>query len=107
MRPRKLIRPLAYLELDDQVQYFAQFSESTTRRLIEACEQAIDKLAEMPELGSPCQFSNPRLQGLRVWPVRGFKKHLIFYRPVQGGIEVLHIVHGARDLAALFESESE
>jgi plasmid stabilization system protein ParE len=57
---------LAYRELDDQAQYLAQFSEPAARRLIEACEQTIDQLAEMPEIGSLCQFANPRLQGLRV-----------------------------------------
>ncbi|MBM3832603.1 MAG: type II toxin-antitoxin system RelE/ParE family toxin [Verrucomicrobia bacterium] len=36
---------------------------------------------------------------LRSFPVAN---HLIFYRPMDGGIEVARILHGARDLPVLF-----
>lgn len=32
-----------------------------------------------------------------------FPNHLIFYRPVEDGIEVLRVVHGAQDIEAIFE----
>jgi toxin ParE1/3/4 len=28
--------------------------------------------------------------------------YLIFYRPVEGGIEIVPVLHGRRDIAALF-----
>jgi len=34
--------------------------------------------------------------------MREFDRHLIFYLPLKDGIEVLRIVHGARDIEALF-----
>ncbi len=37
------------------------------------------KLALMPEMGRPYLLTNPRLEGLRKWSVKGFEKHLIFY----------------------------
>jgi len=43
------------------------------------------------------------MSGSRVFPVRGFGKHLVFYRPVEDGIEILRVIHGARDIEALFE----
>jgi len=36
-------------------------------------------------------------------PVSGFENYLIFYRPLQDGIDVLRIVRGARDIGRLFE----
>jgi toxin ParE1/3/4 len=42
---------------------------------------------------------------VRNFPVRGFRNHLIFYLPVQGGIEVWRVLHGARDLPAILEQE--
>lgn len=33
-----------------------------------------------------------------MWRVRGF-----FYRPRKDGIEVLRLIHGAHDIASLFE----
>jgi toxin ParE1/3/4 len=101
-----IIRPRAYWELDDLAEYLAQSSETAARRLVEAAEETFPKIAQMPEIGSLCHFADPRLQGLRCWPVSGFKNYLIFYRPIEGGIEVLHILHGARDLAAFFEGEA-
>ena len=42
-----------------------------------------------------------RLAGVRVWRVSGFEKHLIFYRPNPEGVEILDVIHGARDIEAL------
>jgi toxin ParE1/3/4 len=52
-------------------------------------------------------LSAPRLADLRRWPVSGFPNHLIFYQPTEGGIEVVRVLHGARDLATMLENEGE
>jgi plasmid stabilization system protein ParE len=36
--------------------------------------------------------------------VAGFSNHLIFYRPVPNGVEVVRILHAARDWLAIIES---
>ncbi|MGH9438287.1 MAG: type II toxin-antitoxin system RelE/ParE family toxin, partial [Terriglobia bacterium] len=38
------------------------------------------------------------------FPVKDFPKYLIFYRPIRDGIEVVRVIHGARDIPALFET---
>jgi toxin ParE1/3/4 len=38
-----------------------------------------------------------------MFPMRGFSKHLIFYRPLSNGAEIVRVIHGARDLEGLFE----
>lgn len=35
--------------------------------------------------------------------MKGFPKHLIFYRNVAQGIEIIRLVHGASDIENLFE----
>lgn len=35
--------------------------------------------------------------------MKGFTSHLIFYRPINYGIEVVRVIHGARDIERLFE----
>jgi plasmid stabilization system protein ParE len=37
-------------------------------------------------------------------PIRGFEKHVIFYRPIANGIEVVRVLHASRDLEAMFET---
>jgi toxin ParE1/3/4 len=80
--------------------------EATARRFLQAAEDTFAALAAMPGMGRPEDFANPRLTGMRRWRVRGFDHYLIFYRPLSpGGIEVLRVVYGTRDLPGLFPSE--
>jgi toxin ParE1/3/4 len=37
---------------------------------------------------------------LRVWPVPGFDRHLVFYVERADYIDVLRVLHGARDIPA-------
>jgi len=37
---------------------------------------------------------------------KNFDQHVVFYRPVQRGIEIIRVVHGSRDLEALVEPQS-
>jgi toxin ParE1/3/4 len=98
------LRPLAERDLDDQADYLeAQAGMETARRFYLAAREIFAKLLEMPEMGTPRIFDNPELSGLRSWPVRGFEKHLIFYRTSEGGIEVLRVLHGARDLESILQ----
>jgi len=59
------------------------------------------------ELGPLRTFGRIDLSGLRSLPVQGFEKHLVFYRPPKEGIEVVRVLHGARDLDLLFDAETE
>ena len=58
---------------------------------------AIDKLCQMPEIGSPRFLKNPELAGLRMWPVSGFDKVLIYYIPREDLLDIIRILHSARD----------
>jgi toxin ParE1/3/4 len=57
-------------------------------------------------MGEPRESANPRLASLRVWPIVGFPNHLIFYRPIDGGIEVIRVLHGARDVDRVLKLKS-
>ena len=59
--------------------------------------------AEFPEIGSPRTASDPSLAGLRLWPVPGFEKFRICYIPRVDHIDVLRVLHGARDSERFFE----
>jgi len=70
-------------------------------RFIEAVFAAFDDLATMPGKGSLKQYRSTRLEGVRSWWVPGFRNHVILYRPVIDGIEVLAVTHGSRRIRAL------
>jgi toxin ParE1/3/4 len=41
-----------------------------------------------------------------MFPVRDFPSYLVFYRSTESGIEVLRVIHAARDIAAIFDEHS-
>ena len=55
-------------------------------------------LAENPEMG---RTRNDLETNLRSFPVGNY---VIFYEVIVGGIEVLRVLHGARDIPDIFES---
>ena len=59
----------------------------------------------MPGMGRLYPLTNPRLEGLRKWSVKGFEKHLIFYLSFDDYIEIVRILHAARDIEAILEQE--
>jgi toxin ParE1/3/4 len=91
--------------MDEHAEFIARNNLEAARRLYDAAAQAFDQLAAMPEMGSPRAFRNPSLSGLRLWRIPGFERHLIFYRPIQDGIEIIRVLHAARDIDAILEQE--
>lgn len=84
--------------------YIGHTNRTAARRFLRAAEKAMGQLAEMPGLGSVWETANPVLEGTRVWQIPKFKNYLIFYRPISNGIEVVRVLHGARDIEHLAES---
>ncbi len=74
-------------------------------RFLVSCEETFEFLAKMPMVGSPREFRSSRLRNVRVWTVKGFEDHLIFYRPTDDGIEIVRVLHGARDLESIFDDQ--
>jgi len=69
---------------------------------LDALDGAFKILENSPGIGGTCHFKNPLFDGIRVWSVTGFKNYLIFYRLLTDEIEVVRILHGARDLESIF-----
>jgi toxin ParE1/3/4 len=98
------IRPLADRDIDGQVAYLAQEAgETVALRFLDAMERTFSTLAEQPALGSLRLLDETRLEGTRVLPVAGFRKVLVFYVTSGDTIEVLRVLHGARDIPPLLE----
>ena len=73
---------------------------------LDAVDQTIQSRLEMPRLGKRREFARIQLHGLRSTAVRQFKTWLVFYKELDGGsIEIVRVLHGARDLELLFEAD--
>ena len=105
MRRQILVHEEALFDVIDIAYYIAEDSLEAADRFAEAVDAAYEQLAEFPGMGVARDYSNPKLQGMRMWPVPGFKKYLIFYRANDAELQVLRVLHGARDIENLFKPE--
>jgi len=90
--------PRAIEAIIDQALFISGFDANAANRFIDAVEQSLLRLQEWPEIGKAWESNHPELAGVRWWPVEGFPNVLIFYRPNIDGIDLIHLLHGSRDL---------
>jgi toxin ParE1/3/4 len=105
MRRRVVIRPRAVGDLDEYVDYLALRSPAAAERFRARVSETWALLAEYPGIGRLRRYTDPEFAGVRSIPVRGFPNHLIFYRATEKVLDVIRVLHGARDLDAIFGGE--
>lgn len=103
-RKRVEKRPQAIVDLANIAIYLAEEngSDEVAFRFLDAAEASFESLTATPEMGTVRRSSDPALVGVRMWRVAGFPNHLIFYRPIERGIEVIRVLHAKRDIESLF-----
>ena len=102
--PHFTIRPLAWREINNQLDYLEEEAGlETAERFLDQLISSFNTLTHMPRMGLLCGFRKLALRRIRRWPVKGFENWLIFYQVRRYGIEVVHVLHGARDIESLFD----
>jgi toxin ParE1/3/4 len=96
---------IALRDLAGLAEFLRRQNPRAALRFLKAAKATFNRLAGTPGMGSPFETDNPELVGLRCFPISGFENHLIFYRSLTGGIEVLRVLHGSRDLDRIFGGE--
>ena len=83
-------------DLIDIWTYIAQDNLGAADRLLDRLDSVCGLLADNPRMGP----ARPDLaQGMRYFPAGNY---LVLYREAPGGVEIVRVVHGARDLPGLF-----
>src|SRR2546421_3747197 len=101
--PRLLIHDRADADIDEIAEHIAQDNIDAAIRFLRTVRESYDKLLFMPGMGALRSFPSPKYATVRSWPITGFRNYLIFYRPTPEGIEVLRVLHGARNIERYFE----
>ena len=78
--------------------YIAIDNPAAADRFLEAAFGTFQELARTPGMGRTRNFPQTQLNNLRSFRIKDFGNYLVFYRPIQDGVEVFHVLHGARDL---------
>ncbi|RUL86978.1 type II toxin-antitoxin system RelE/ParE family toxin [Tautonia sociabilis] len=72
--------------------YIAEDNLEAADRLLDKLNDTLQTLAEHPEMGRERPVLGP---GLRSFPIESF---VVFYREAAGGIEIVRVLHGRRDV---------
>jgi toxin ParE1/3/4 len=95
--------PKADFDIDDCVAYIAEDNEDSALRFFDAVRQTFADLARMPGIGKRySNVSHPDLN-LHQWPVRGFRKYLIFYRIKEDEIVIERLLPASRNIDQIFK----
>ena len=83
--------------------YTEQGVPDVARRFGAAAGASIAAVMAMPESGAPRATANPRLSGLRTWPIKGFDQFRIYYLAQPDQLIIVRILHDRRDTDTLLE----
>jgi toxin ParE1/3/4 len=97
--PSVVIRPKALGDLAEIWAYIAEDSPRQADAFAAAIDREIRGLARHPLIG------RPRPELLTDLISLPFGRYVIFYLPRKSGIEVVRVLHGARDLKPLFDED--
>lgn len=85
-------------DVAEQVDYIAAERPSAARRYLVAYGAACERLLSMPELGVTRSFPVMGYEDVRLWPLPGLRRFLIVYRVTKTTVEVIRVLHSARDV---------
>ena len=89
-------RPLAALDILDIWDRIAEEDVTAADRWVDQLDTALNRLATQPMMGRSREELADNLRSLP------FRRYVIFYLPIEDGIDVVRVLHGARDIDAMF-----
>ncbi|HEY2117993.1 MAG TPA: type II toxin-antitoxin system RelE/ParE family toxin [Candidatus Acidoferrum sp.] len=95
------ISPRASEDLIEIWNYIADDSVASADAFIDKLYQTIQVLGRQPGSGRHRKELAP---GIQSFP---FGRYVIFYRAVKSAIEIVRVLHGARDIESVFEGHAK
>ena len=100
------LRPAAGRDLEAIVDYLAQRSPIAAVRFVEAAQATFEHIGFMPEAFPAAPTRKAGLKGIRWRALTGaFTRYAVFYRAEGTYVDVVRVLHLARDIEAIFEGE--
>jgi toxin ParE1/3/4 len=95
---RVIRTPLCRNDLKEIGRYIAEQSQSLdiAMRFLDAIDHRCTTYAESPLLGEACPDLGARVRRFSIG------NYVVFFQPIEDGIELLRILHGARDIPAVW-----
>jgi toxin ParE1/3/4 len=94
--PAIVKRPQAEADLEELWWYIAQDNPDAADRMLDRIEESCHTLAQFPLMGVSREELLPFLRSHAVG------NYVIFYLPIEDGIDIVRVLPGMRDIDALF-----
>lgn len=99
---RVIVRDRATQDLRQQANYIlAMGNRDAAEKFLESAEYTFNQLATTPNIGKILQL--PDILTIRQWRLKNFKEYLVFYTFQEQQVEILRVLHGARDLENIID----
>ena len=103
MKPVRLT-PRVDSDIDACFSWIAKDNPVAALRVLDAIELTCDVLSRMPGIGSPRYAEIPLVCGIRMLAIKDFEKYLLFYLESEDCVDVIRVLHGARDIPEALQS---
>jgi toxin ParE1/3/4 len=92
------VRKAALNDVSNTMTWLSDEDSEAANRFLAAIEAEFTLLSAHPFLGRRRFF---KTRNIRSWRVRGFEKHLVYYLVNTDSIDVIRVLHGARDVKTM------
>ncbi|MBI3421294.1 MAG: type II toxin-antitoxin system RelE/ParE family toxin [Candidatus Sungbacteria bacterium] len=105
MAAKHFYSPQAEKDLNEIADYILADNLEAAVRFVDAVETTCTQLTKMPDMGRVFPCDNENLAELRmIRAAKSYSLYLIFYRKAGKRIEIIRILHGARDYPTIFNN---
>lgn len=103
-----IIRNRATQDLRQQANYIlGNGNVAAAEQFLELAEATFRQILLAPEIGKQVSFVLDSIGEVRQWRIKKFQDYLLFYRVQEERIEILRVLHGARDLEGILSTLDE
>lgn len=88
---------LARQDILETAKFIANDNPEAGRRYFQAVKKTTEFITSNPKIGRQIIGHD----NLRIWFVKGFEKHLIFYKIVNNELQIVRVLHSAMDYQRL------
>lgn len=105
---KRVIRPAARDDILRQYRYYlvSEDAPAVAQRFLKAVRAAMNHVCRLPRSGPVKERHNPKLAGLRSWPVKEFQAIRIYYLLRETEILIVRVLHGKRDVDLILEQDA-
>lgn len=96
--------PKATRDIDESAAWICRENPAAAHRFLEAVKLTGNTVSQMPGIGSR-RYANIALRpGIRMVKVKGFENYLLFYLEREATVDIIRVLHSARDIPSALQS---